>query len=212
MAPAAEPGQGKGEVVRFRYGAEPVRLFEFSQNSATPTDLRSSYSGAANGHLIRAGMYWPFRWILQDTSGVIQGGSSAREAVPAPGENFATWVGLRVVALDRGFIQTLADPRSDSRAILLYDSAGHFIRQTRLGLSFGVLAAEPAQKQLVALRTTDRVDLVIYQWAWQPPSLNTLNKSRHYETDTKGCGVVWGVGRSGAIDAVDGARGMVYIL
>lgn len=39
----------KAEVARFRYGADPVRLFEFAQDSATPTDLASSYFGLSNG-------------------------------------------------------------------------------------------------------------------------------------------------------------------
>jgi hypothetical protein len=162
----------KGQVIRLRYGVEPSQLFEFVQDSATPTDLTSTYFGVADGRLIGATINWPFTWILQDTLGIVQLRASALGVESSPGESIRDWVGLRVVALDKGFIQTVADPRSDARAMLLYDSAGRLIRQTRLKLPIGVLAAVPTQRQLLALRTTDRVELVVYQWAWQSPSLN----------------------------------------
>lgn len=76
------------------------------------------------------------------------------------------WVSLPLVQLDRGFLRTISDLRSDRRLLVLYDDAGRVIRQQALNVPFGVLAAAPESRILVAARRGQILEVVKYRWRW----------------------------------------------
>jgi hypothetical protein len=91
--------------------------------------------------------------------------SLPREAVGS--ESAASlWVSLPLVQLDRGFLRTISDLRSDRRLLVLYDEGGRVIRQQVLNVPFGVLAAAPDSRLLVAARRADHLEVVKYRWRW----------------------------------------------
>ena len=79
----------------------------------------------------------------------------------------AGWESLRVVRLDDAFIQILADPRSDQRRILVFDTRGQMVRSTLLDVALGVLDANQRSHILIALRNVGRSELVYYRWHWR---------------------------------------------
>jgi hypothetical protein len=76
------------------------------------------------------------------------------------------WVSLPLVQLDRGFLRTISDLRSDRRLLVLYDHAGRVMRQQVLNVPFGVLAAAPDSQVLVAARRGQTLEVVRYRWRW----------------------------------------------
>jgi len=114
-------------------------------------------------------MVWPFEWVALDTTGRVT--LRARAIAITSGRSldttFVEWVGLPVVPLDRGFLQTLADPRSDRRILVLFGKHGQVLRQTGFGVPFGILAALPERRLLLALRRTDLTEIVTYRWDWR---------------------------------------------
>jgi hypothetical protein len=85
---------------------------------------------------------------------------------PIPTEIDDRWVGLATLHLDRGFLQVLADRGGERRAFAVYDSTGVLRRVTLVDAFIGFLDSDPASRRLLALRRTDRVELVVYEWAW----------------------------------------------
>lgn len=81
---------------------------------------------------------------------------------PAP-----EWISLPTVKLDRGFIQTLADLHSDARVLLLYNDDGQIVRQTRLDVPMGFIAAIPERHLLIAARSVNQMEVVGYRWSWR---------------------------------------------
>ena len=76
--------------------------------------------------------------------------------------------GTGVHALDSGFVQVLADLRSDRRHLLVYDSSGSFEPSNgRSTYPSGFSTRRPTCQQLLALRRTDRPEIVTYEWNWQ---------------------------------------------
>ena len=74
---------------------------------------------------------------------------------------------MGVFALDFGFVQILADLRSDRRHLLVYDAAGAFKRRRAIDVPFGILDTVPDRQELLAVRRTDRLEILTYQWSWQ---------------------------------------------
>lgn len=75
-------------------------------------------------------------------------------------------LGTGIFALDSGFIQILVDPKSDLRLVVRYAQNGAPEAVESLSTAFGILDTEPACKVLLALRRTDRLELVWYLWRW----------------------------------------------
>lgn len=82
------------------------------------------------------------------------------------------WVALAVHPLERGFIRTFADLRSDQRVLAIYGADGSLLRQSRLDVPMAVLTTIPGERLLLAARRTDRLEIVFYRWRWTgvPPS------------------------------------------
>lgn len=83
-------------------------------------------------------------------------------------------VALPAIALDVGFLQTLADLRSDHREIILYDKKGREVRRTSLESPFAYVARAAGAPLLVAVRRSEVVELVLYEWAWIPVTTSNL--------------------------------------
>ena len=71
-------------------------------------------------------------------------------------------VGMATHAIDKGFIQLLADPRSDLRVLVVYGPDGRTFRRATIGVSLGLLDFEPVATHVLALRRTDTLELVTY--------------------------------------------------
>lgn len=76
------------------------------------------------------------------------------------------WKALRVMPLDGGYLQVLADPRSDKRRFVLADSKGRVMRATALDVAIGMLDVNRERHTLIALRNVGTREVVYYRWRW----------------------------------------------
>jgi hypothetical protein len=76
------------------------------------------------------------------------------------------WISLAVHQLDTGYIRTFSDLRSDNRVLAIYDAQGNLLRSSRLSVPLAILGTIPQERALLALRRTDRLELVRYTWRW----------------------------------------------
>jgi hypothetical protein len=77
-------------------------------------------------------------------------------------------LGLAVFALDTGYIQLLADPKTDLRAMLVYAPDGSLTHVTTIDTSMGILSTDPTEHELLMIRRTDKLEIVRYSWRWVP--------------------------------------------
>jgi hypothetical protein len=70
--------------------------------------------------------------------------------------------------LDRGYIQTIADLRSDHRTLLLYAADGRFIRSSQLEVPMAVVSTDPQSERIIAVRDVGRQEVAVYKWRWRP--------------------------------------------
>lgn len=142
-----------------------------------PAALRRGYLTAAGRNAILSSLQWPFAWMSVDARGLKTTAAepagdwthtvtSGKFSGPAIQDSIRGWVGLSTVKLDQGFLQTLADPRSDRRVFVLYDNNGHVVRATSVDVAMAAVASEPRARLLLFLRRTDRLELVVYRWHW----------------------------------------------
>lgn len=73
---------------------------------------------------------------------------------------------LAIHELDDGYIQVVADLRSDMRVLTLLDSALRPVKARALDAPLGVLATYPATQTLLAVRRTRGLEIVVYRWRW----------------------------------------------
>ena len=137
-----------------------------SYRAGGPT-ARRCLCRARRGGVTVSSRLFPFAWstVAED------GGPGASGRIPAGNEPYYEndpWVGTGVFALDSGFVQVLADLASDRRHLVIYDSSGAFRRRRAIDVPFGILDTVPDRRQLLALRRTDRVKILTYEWTWQP--------------------------------------------
>jgi hypothetical protein len=117
----------------------------------------------------------PFAWWEIDREGKITRQAEVPARVLAswltdgsPGSSYL--VGMHLHQLDHAYLLGIADTRSDIRRFVLFDSTGHIMRASRVDASIGFLHALPEKHLLLALRRTDRLELVVYVWHWDAPS------------------------------------------
>lgn len=117
--------------------------------------------------IIVSSRHFPFAW----STAAGGGDRTVAGRIPTGNETYYAsdpWVGTGVFALDSGFVQVLADLASDRRHLVFYDSSGAFKRRRLIDVPFGILDTAPDRRQLLALRRTDRVEILTYEWTWQP--------------------------------------------
>ncbi|WP_428273763.1 hypothetical protein [Candidatus Palauibacter sp.] len=125
-----------------------------------------SVSSGPRGIIVSSRQF-PFAW----STAADGDNPTAAGRVPAGNESYYgndPWIGTGVFALDSGFVQVLADLASDRRDLVFYDSSGAFKRRRVIDVPFGILDTAPNRRQLLALRRTDRVEILTYEWTWQP--------------------------------------------
>ena len=139
----------------------------FPARFGVPTDY--SWSTDVDGQVLLAEAEFPFRTFrTNDDKGVellidpLQRAAAGERARLIDG-----WKSLRVMALDAGYLQVLADPRSDQRRFVLADSKGRVIRVTPLDVAIGMLDVNRERRLIVALRNIGVRELVYYRWPWR---------------------------------------------
>jgi hypothetical protein len=147
----------------------PRALFDLPHRPRTPLDREASFVTASSGRTMHASMIWPFEWVALDTAGtvVLESRAITRTTRALVDTTYVDWVGLPVFQLDSGFLQTLADPRSDKRVLVLYDLDGRVVNRRAMNVAFGILTVSVHQRMLLALRRSDRNELVRYRWDWR---------------------------------------------
>ena len=112
---------------------------------------------------------FPFRTLQIDrTNGIrLLADPAAQLTTRERREVLRGWESLKIVPLDRGYVQILADPRSDRRLILVLDALGQIARRVELDVAMGVLDADPHTRMLLAVRNVGRRELVYYRWHWR---------------------------------------------
>jgi hypothetical protein len=91
----------------------------------------------------------------------------AYKAVPDDTLDALRWVALRPVPLDRGYLQVLADLKSDDRRLILYDRSGREVRRSRLDVAVGPVSSRPDHQTLLMARITNDQELIFYRWHWR---------------------------------------------
>ncbi|WKW12192.1 hypothetical protein Strain138_001474 [Pseudogemmatithrix spongiicola] len=120
------------------------------------------------GELVVSSSQNPFRVFLID-----EAGDQSRTLEPPYAAvdvqrdtESAEWVGLHTHSLGCGYIQVLADLRSDMRRLIVYDEDGSFLRESLVTVSLGILESDPVRKELIALRRFAHDEIVLYRWGW----------------------------------------------
>jgi hypothetical protein len=80
--------------------------------------------------------------------------------------NHRALISLPAVSLDQGYLQTIADLKSDSRVLVRYDERGKVVAQVHLAIPLGILQSLPTKRELLAVRTSGGSELVLYEWHW----------------------------------------------
>lgn len=83
-------------------------------------------------------------------------------AAASDGIHGAEWLALQLVEVTHGFLQTIADLRSAKRVLVAYDERGVFSKAVVIRTPIGILASSPSKSIVLALRRTDRTELVLY--------------------------------------------------
>ena len=168
--PGARNGTATTRVSLVRGGgtpfATPFSTSDFDVPITWSDSAAISVSGGPHGIIVSSRQF-PFAW----STAADGGDHPAVGRVPAGNESYYgsnPWIGTGVFALDSGFVQVLADLASDRRDLVFYDSSGTFKRRRVIDVPFGILDTAPDRRQLLALRRTDRVEILTYDWTWQP--------------------------------------------
>lgn len=137
-----------------RRGQNPVRRFHLSAAGADVL-LMMTEAPFTTFHLAERGSIRSFAPEAHAPLGALLNDSTRR------------WVALRTVPLDRGYLQTIADVRSDKRLMVLYDRQGRVVRHQVLEAPIGFLGAIPSNQKLLAARWVSSAEVVEYQWQWE---------------------------------------------
>ena len=160
-------GDGEGpRLVRFVNGECGHEDWSGPVPGTSEDDSDDWVSASEKGTVVSARRF-PFAWSLREDA---ESGGAAAGRVPTADAGLyeeGAWLGAGVFALDAGFLQVLADLESDRRHLILYDAAGARVRRYEMDVPFGILATAPSSRRLLAVRRTDRVELVTYRWAWE---------------------------------------------
>lgn len=135
--------------------------------SGPGADVHMTHVTAMDSEVVLSSLMAPFAWSAMSLQGRIraQGRPFATDTIVAVESVSAVssqLLGMATRAIDNGFIQLLADPRSDLRVFVLYGSDGHRSRRTTIAVSIGLLDSDSATDQVLALRRTSTSELVLY--------------------------------------------------
>ena len=174
-------------ATRTQSGAWLVHTFSDSVAElvqATSNGVLRVYREAAIGqdipfHAVRRGMdiLLTFRdprrgvWRLDSTGKVLS--RTSLRTNEATQHDSAVWVSLSTVNINESIVSTVADIRSESRRLIVLDSAFVVRRVTRVTGLMSLLASAPSAPLLLAIRSINGPELVIYRVRWHDISSNT---------------------------------------
>ncbi|MDT8341852.1 MAG: hypothetical protein RQ751_10095 [Longimicrobiales bacterium] len=97
-------------------------------------------------------------------AGLLDTLSIAAQAGPSDG-----WNAVRVLPLDTGFLQTIADPTSIWRTVVVYDTSGRPYTNPIFRGAFGFVRSDPEAQRIIAVLRLNRSEVVQYRWRWNAP-------------------------------------------
>lgn len=125
--------------------------------------------GDSNGFIVSSRLY-PFHNYLLNDKGKLTTRFAPTFSLKAPrtvGDSAPQrLIALSTLRLESGFLQTLADPRTLSRWLVIYARSGAMIRATALDAPIGFIASYPAQGVVLAIRQLEHQEIVLYRWRW----------------------------------------------
>jgi hypothetical protein len=108
----------------------------------------------------------PFTWVYRDRlQEVFAVNPLQLDIATAEREMISTGV----LSVEGGFLQVLGDMTSTKRHLVLFNEAGSPVRTSEIPIPFGILATNVHSSTLLALRRTDRLEVVLYGYSWRPP-------------------------------------------
>jgi hypothetical protein len=108
---------------------------------------------------VLSSMRWPYRTAVVSGTGVVLREFQMSQGVPLDTD----YIALGAIPVPGGFLQTMVDPRSDRRRLVLMDSLGTVLSLTEIETAFGAVASSPNGRFVLALRRTDYIELVTYK-------------------------------------------------
>jgi len=122
----------------------------------------------AAGKLILSQASFPFsKWELDlktGTFGALGNGGGIESFKECPDRD---WIGLTVLPLDRGSIQSHVDLGSDHRCITRFDGIGRKENAVLLDNPLTLLDSRPGDRTLLGSQRLNQIDLVFYRWDWR---------------------------------------------
>lgn len=153
---------------------------------------RTSWTVGRRGLTITAPVH-PFEWRDSGSTGVVVGHPFDSDAsVPFEARTVAarTLRSLSAQRLDHGSLQTLSDPTSDLRVLVVHDDLGRRVRAATMEAPLGIVGTSPPRHELLAVRTPGAADVATYRrYSHTPSSLCRLRSFVRSDSDD-GCGTV----------------------
>lgn len=161
---------GNYRVVAFEESGARTRLLTVPAREHRGTQLSMSLSAAEGGLFatLRSRPHTVTR-VTEATAAAVRVPSSGFAAPRLPtgeGNEAPLWLALEIYPLDKGYIRTFSDLRSDLRVLATYDAEGRFLQRSVIAVPIGILATVPEKRVLLAARRTDRLEVVTYRWRW----------------------------------------------
>ena len=146
--------------------------FKIDDRDSTLNTLLLSSSG--EGFAITLSQH-PFTWAVFLRDSMIGRGTLPPDILNSNSSQLANprpfppplWIATGLVDIGAGFLQVIADLRSDRRMLFLFNADGSFVRAMPLDFPFGVLDSDPDRRRILAIRRPDSLELVVYSWDWQ---------------------------------------------
>ena len=131
-------------------------------------DPRFSHLSAAATGVVISALHWPFHWLWLAADGRVVARTNAGSMGGALSDA-ERWFGLPVIALGASLVQTIANPGSDQRRLVVYRRDGSLVRVVGLNTAMGLMASSPDGRLAVAARRTDALEIVVYRWVGPSP-------------------------------------------
>lgn len=129
-------------------------------------DIENTHITSSSRGVVLSSLQGRRNWILISRTGRVaaRGQPSAADAPIGEAKSMrpSQLLGMPTHAIPGGFVQMLVDPRSDMSVMVVYDDVGRVVRRTRLNVSLGILHVRCPVNRVLALRRTDRAELVTY--------------------------------------------------
>lgn len=162
--PLAPDSRDEGVLLRELKGDVPGRFEVVMNYSEGVTDVRLSADSVG---MIISRPQQPFGGFVTNGRGEITKNIFADSvALAMVSMARVSWQALPLIELDRGYLQTIADRRSNRRAILRFDSRGRVTRIQLLEAPLALLEGGLPSGALWGARRAGEIEVVQYRWRW----------------------------------------------